>query len=111
MNTLAVLWKTNNITDIEEMVVPYILGSKKHGWWDHVEVIIWGASQKIVANNDAVRTHVKAMIRAGVKVHAYKKCSDDLCVSDSLGDIGVDVLYTGVMLTEFLQSDTKVLTF
>ena len=110
MDKLAVLWKTDNKTDIEEMVIPYILGSMKNGWWDTVDVIIWGASQKIVSEDPEVRKHVEAMIRAGVNVHACKKCSDDLCLTDPLKATGVDVRYTGVMLTEFLKGDTEVIT-
>lgn len=44
MNKLVVLWKTDNLIDIQEMVIPYIHNSKKKNWWDEVEVIIWGAS-------------------------------------------------------------------
>lgn len=110
MNKLAVLWKTDSIIDIEELLVPYVFASKKNKWWDDVSVIIWGASQKIVSENERLQDYIKKMLEAGIRVHACKKCADDLCVADKLSNIGVDVLYTGVLLTEFLQSDSKVLT-
>jgi hypothetical protein len=110
MNKLVVLWKTDSIIDIEELSVPYVFASKKNKWWDEVSVIIWGASQKLVSENKNIQAYIKQMLDKGIHVHACKKCADDLCVSDRLSKIGVDVLYTGVLLTEFLQSDAKVLT-
>lgn len=110
MNKLAVLWKTDSIIDIEELLVPYVNASKKNEWWDDVTVIIWGASQKLVSENERLQNYVKEMIEAGIHVHACKKCAEDLCVVNHLSNIGVDVMYTGVMLTEFLQSDAKVIT-
>ncbi len=110
MNKLVVLWKSDNLIDIMEMITPYTLGSMRYNWWDEVEVIIWGASQKIVSTNKEVQKRIKLMMASGIKVHACKKCAEDLCVVDQLESQGIDVLYTGELLTSFLQSDAKVIT-
>ncbi|ERJ11509.1 hypothetical protein [Haloplasma contractile] len=112
MNKLFVLWKTDNLIDIEQMVIPYIHHSKKMGWWDEIEVMIWGASQKVVANNFSIKVDIEAMKHDGIKFNACKSCSDNLCVSNELSALGVDVVYTGEILTDRLQSDEyKVITF
>jgi len=110
MKKLVVLWKTDHMIDINEMVLPYLKGSKKNGWWEDIEVIIWGASQKVIAQSEDLQNQIRQMINLGIKISACKKCADDLCVADQLVNIGIDVLYTGVLLTNHLQSDATVIT-
>ncbi|MFP4478645.1 MAG: DsrE family protein [Candidatus Izemoplasmatales bacterium] len=109
-NHLLVLWKTDSMIDVEELLIPYVFASKKNEWWDQVSVIIWGGSQRLVSENKAIQDKVIQMLDLGIQVHACKKCADDLCVADHLSQVGIDVLYTGEMLTEYLKSDAKVLT-
>ncbi|MDI6453049.1 hypothetical protein [Peloplasma aerotolerans] len=111
MKHLVVLWKTSNLTDINELVFPYIYNSKIKKWWDEVEVIIWGDSQRAIYENVVVQNNIKKMMEAGVMFHACKKCAEDLCLIDFLESQNIDVQYTGVLLTERLQSDAKVITF
>jgi len=111
MNKLVVLWKTDNLIDIKEMVIPYLQNSISRKWWDEIEVIIWGVSQKIIADNFEIQLDVEAMIYDGIKISACKSCSDSLCVTNNLVDLGIDVIYTGELLTSRLQSDCKFITF
>jgi hypothetical protein len=111
MNKLVVLWKTGNLIDINELVFPYVYNSKLKKWWDDVEVIIWGDSQRAISENKNVQDIVKKMIDANITVYACKKCADDLCLVDHLESLGIDVQYTGALLTKRLQSDAKVITF
>jgi len=110
MNKLVVLWKSDNLIDIQEMITPYIIASKKNKWWDDVEVIIWGASQKVVASNDDVKRRIALMLKQNIKVYACKKCAEDLQIEKTLSDLNINVIYTGELLTAFLQSDAKVIT-
>lgn len=50
------------------------------------------------------------MLANKIKVHACKKCAEDLCVINALDNQGIEVHYTGELLTSFLQSDVKVIT-
>lgn len=110
MKKLIVLWKSDNLIDIKEMIFMYITNSMINSWWDQIEVIIWGASQKLVSENIEIQEEIKRMMNLGIKFHACKKCADDLCVSPQLKSIGIDVHYTGLFLTEKLQSDATVIT-
>lgn len=110
MNKLVVLWKSDNMIDVNEMITPYILASKKNGWWDEVEVIIWGASQNVVVSDDETKRRVALMLKLGIKVYACKKCAIDLNIEHALTDLNINVIYTGELLTQCLQSDAKVIT-
>ena len=51
------------------------------------------------------------MIADGVTVEACKACSDSYGASDALTDLGVDVKYMGIPLTNYLKEGCRVLTF
>lgn len=111
MKKICILWKTGSRTDIETLVIPYILNSKKKAWWDEVEVIIWGESQQVIANEPNYQTSVEEMIKLGISVLACKSCADKLCVTDLLQGLQVDVQYTGQLLSDRLQdTEYQVLT-
>lgn len=49
---------------------------------------------------------------AGVELFACRACADNYGVSDKLSNLGIDVKYMGVPLTEILKKgDWKTLTF
>lgn len=108
---LAVLWTTNNKEVFEKVVFPYVLNSKKMNWWSEVTLIVWGPSAKLLAENEEYHKLVKQLEDAGVILTACKWCSDQYNVSESLASLNIDVKYMGKPLTEFLQTDVKVLTF
>lgn len=110
MNKLTVLWKSSNEIDIERLIIPYIYNSKIEEWWDEVEVIIWGDSQHVVSKSNAYQQEVRMLIENGISIFACKSCADSLGVSDFLRQLGINVMYTGQLLSERLQDDeVKVL--
>ena len=111
MKTLLIVWKTNNEIDIHNFVVPYAYNAKRHQWFDHVEVLIWGASQDIVAATPLVQQRVKNLIKNGVDVFACKMCADNIGATKALVELGVEVRYTGDFLSTHLKDpDCEVLT-
>jgi hypothetical protein len=108
---LVVVWKSAIETDITKFILPYAYNSKLQGWFDEVEVLIWGASQEAVALNPDYMDQIKHMNAEGIKFHACKMCSDSLGVSEILESLGVNVMYTGVYLSDAQKDpDTKVIT-
>jgi len=107
---LTIIWTTDSKTTTERMVFTYAHNSMKRGWWDRVTVVIWGASAKLAAEDEAVRTRIREMSADGVVFEACKACADQLGVSDALIALGVDVRYWGQSLTEVLQSGSPVIT-
>jgi hypothetical protein len=110
METLHILWTTDNKDTIFNMLSMYAGNAQTKGWWQNVNVIIWGASARLVGNDPQVQTEVMEMIQKGVHVEACKACSDNFGVSDVLEKLGVEVRYMGQPLTEYLKSDAKILT-
>jgi hypothetical protein len=94
----------------EKMVLMYSQNCILKDWWDEVEVVIWGASAKLAAENNIIREKIKMAIHVGVKFTACKGCSDQLSVSEHLSEIGVNAIYWGKNLTDIIQDGEKLIT-
>ena len=105
MKKVLIVWKSNNEIDIHNFVIPYAYNAKKHEWFSDVELLIWGASQEKVLSDSIVQQRVKNLIKNEVKVYACKMCSDNLNATELLTSLGVEVLYTGVFLSDRLKDD------
>lgn len=103
-DALTIVWKTSNITTIETFVLLYATNAKKQGWFDHVDVIIWGDSQTVAASNQKIRNMITKSMHEGVTFYACKYCSDHLEITSKLETLGINVQYTGTLLTERLKT-------
>lgn len=110
MDKLNILWVTDNKETVLNMLVIYALNSLNKGWWKKVNVIIWGSSAQLLADDTQVQTEVLEMMNAGITVEACRDCCEMLGVTDKLRRLGVDVKYMGDPLTEYIKADEKIMT-
>ena len=107
---LTVLWTSDNPITAKDMVFMYVTNAKKHGWWDDITLVIWGAAAELAATNAAFVPYFQEMQALGVHLSACKACADNNGVSQQLESLGIEVKYWGVGLTEVLLGDGKLLT-
>ena len=105
-----ILWTTDNKETALHMVCLYAHNALLKGWMDEVEVLVWGASQRLIAEDAEVRAKVEAMIQDGVKVVACLKCADSLNITAPLQTCGIDVHYTGELLSAWINSGESVIS-
>jgi hypothetical protein len=110
MEKLNILWTTDNKDTVFNMLIMYATNSKILGWWKHVNLIIWGASARLVGNDPQVQTEIIEMINQGVQIEACKDCCDNFGVTDKLTKLGINVRYMGEPLTGYLKAGEKILT-
>jgi len=110
MEKINILWTTTNKDTIFNMLSMYAINSKTHDWWKEVNVIIWGASAKLIGSDKQVQTEILEMINQGVTVEACQDCCANFGVSDQLRALGINVRYMGEPLTNYIKSGEKVLT-
>jgi hypothetical protein len=111
MNRLCIVWKSDNPIDIHNFIIPYAYNAKVQEWFDDVHVIIWGASQEIVKEAPLIQERIKNLLKNNIHVYACMMCARNVEATAVLQSIGVDVQYTGDLLSEYLKdSDTEVLT-
>jgi hypothetical protein len=108
---LAVLWTSGDREVALKVTFMYTLNAKRQGWFDHVTLIVWGPSAKLLSEDAELQGEIQGMAAAGVEVVACKACADSYGVSNALSGMGIDVKYMGRPLTDMLQEDWKVLSF
>ena len=109
-NHLYVLWTNDNPITAEKMVFMYTINSLVYGWWQMVTLIIWGATAKLVSEDETIQEKIKEALDAGVRITACKACADELGVTEALEKLQIEVKYWGQPLTEVLKNEEQLLT-
>ena len=107
---LAVVWVTRDREAALNMVLMYTKNSRLKGWWDRVRLVVWGPSAKLLSEDAELQAEIEDCKAAGVELLACKACADRYGVADALTALGMDVIYMGAPLTEYLKGGWKVLT-
>jgi len=107
---LYVLWTNDNPITAEKMVFMYTINSLIHGWWEKVTLIVWGAPAKLVSEDPDIQNKIREALEAGVHVTACKACADQLGVTETLKQLGIEVKYWGIPLTEILKNGEHLVT-
>ncbi len=109
--SLVIVWSSGERDVADKMVFMYAYNGLKREWWDDITLIVWGPSGRLLIQDHDLQKKLKQMQDEGVVVKACKGCSDQLGISDELADLGIEVKYIGKELTDYIQSDSYVLTF
>jgi hypothetical protein len=108
---LGVVWTSGDRDVAIKMVFMYTLNAKTRGWFDDVQLVVWGPSAKLLSVDQELQAAIREMAEAGVELVACKACADSYGVSDELTELGVDVKYMGVPLSDMLKGDWATVTF
>ncbi|AZO95152.1 DsrE family protein [Iocasia frigidifontis] len=106
---LYILWTNADPITSEKMVMMYAINSKLNNWWQEVSIIVWGATANLIVESDLIQEKIKQAIHVGVNISACKACADQLGVSDTLVELGIELKYWGEDLTEILKANEKLL--
>ena len=107
---LYVLWTNADLITAEKMVFMYTVNSLLKNWWEKVTLIVWGATAKLVSEDENIQKMVKKALEAGVHISACKACADQLGVTENLEKLNIEVKYWGMPLTEILKNEETLLT-
>ena len=112
LNKLLIVWSSGELEVAKKLVLLYGSVMLERKYWDEATIMIWGPSAQVLAQNRELQEQMKVVRDSGVKFNACVVCTDDYGVSDTLKELGVELIHTGETLTEALQSDdVKVITF
>jgi hypothetical protein len=110
-DTLVVIWSNGDPEVAEKACLMYAGAAKKYKWFDEVILIVWGPSEKLLAENQMLKDKVAAIQKDGVIVQACIACSNMYGVTDKLKVCKVDVKGMGVPLTKYLKRGYKVISY
>jgi len=101
---LAVLWTSGDPAVAHRVGLMYTHAARRNGWFDEVELIAWGPSQRTLVGDKDLREKVGLLRADGVTLRACVVCADSFGVADELRDLGFEVIPMGVPLTRMLKS-------
>ncbi len=110
MEKLSILWVNDDPDVAHNMVFMYAINSKVKAWWEEVDIIIWGPTAKLVAENETIQEKIKLAQHAGVNIVACLACAAQFGVVDNLKQLDIDVKFMGEPLTAILKNNEKILT-
>lgn len=111
-NKLLIVWSSGEKEVAKKLILLYGSVMLERKYWDEATIMIWGPSARLLAQDTDLQKQFKVVQDSGVTFNACVVCSDDYGVSDELRNLGIDLIHTGEMLTEALQSDEiKVISF
>ena len=107
---IHILWTNDHPQTAHTMVLMYATNAKLHHWFEQVEVIIWGASAQLVAQNPMIQEKIALAQHAGVVFRACIACTNQFGVTEQLRAMDIEVAPMGVVLTAIIKNDEKLLT-
>jgi hypothetical protein len=110
-DTLVVIWSSGDVEVAEKACLMYAHAAKKYNWFKEVILVVWGPSEKLLAENEALNKKVTLMQKDGVKVEACVACSNQYGVTNELKSCEFDVKGMGVPLTNYLKRGYKVISY
>ena len=111
MSTLHLLWTTGEKEVAMKVIFPYLINAKANGWWDDINLIIWGPSAKLTAGDHDIHRQLQDVMDSGILVEACQACTDAYRVTEKLISLGISVRYMGGPFSDYLKSQDQVLTF
>lgn len=107
IDKLTVLWTSGDEDTAMNMILMYTLKSAGNRWWKDCALITWGPSNLLAARNERVRSELREIMAAGVKVYACKRCAERYGLIDELESMGIIVQLMGETLTEHLKDPER----
>jgi hypothetical protein len=89
----------------------YTHAAKKYKWFNEVILVVWGPSEKLLAENSTLKEKVAAMKKDGVILEACVTCSNMYNVTNELKMCEVDVKGMGVPMTRYLKRGYKIMSY
>ena len=108
---LVVLWTSGDPEVAFKMVFMYTSAAKKNNWWKDITFIVWGPSAQLASENKEIGESLVKMKEMGIEMLACKACAEQYGCSPDLENLGMDVKYMGVPLTNYIKEGYKIVTF
>lgn len=109
-NKLTILWTSGDPITAEFMVFMYAENSLIRDWWEEVEIIVWGASTKLLVEDKSIQKRLLELKEKGVEVRFCRSCAAKLDLVSQLESLGFNLESMGPPLTEILKRKGHLLT-
>ena len=106
---LHILWTNDNPVTSQLMVLFYATNSLTNRLWESVNVILWGASVKMVVENEMIQEEIKTAQHVGVKFTACTSCARRLGAVERLEELGIEIFPWTEPFTDLVKNGEKLI--
>ncbi|MGD7652236.1 MAG: DsrE family protein [Verrucomicrobiales bacterium] len=111
-STLVVVWTSGDPDVAHRVALMYAHAAKKSKWFEHVRLIVWGPSQRLLVGDKALKAKIAQMKKDGVIVEACVACAQSFGLVDELRELDLTVKGMGQPLSDSLKDpDCAVITY
>lgn len=82
----------------------------ERNYWQEAILMVWGASVRLLAQNKTLQEKVKKIQASGVKVCACVACVSEYGVKDIYDCMNIEIVHTGVVMTDCLKDGWRTIT-
>ena len=107
---LTILWTSGEKDVALKVVLRYAESALEKGMWNAIELIIWGPSVQLAADDEDVRLKLEKLMTTGIQVKACIVCAEEYGVVDILEKMHVKLEMVGEELTRIIQDQTPLLS-
>ena len=108
---LYVLWTSGELDVAMKVVLRYIENVLTKETWKEIDLLIWGPSVKLAAEDDSVKVKLENLMKKGLKAEACIVCAEEYGVSDTLKSMGVRLEMTADTVTEIIKKQKPLISF
>lgn len=106
---LLIVWTSADREVALNMILMY--AANADSWWDSVSLLLWGPSQKLFLEDTEIQDAIKQIKERNVRLLACVSCANKYGIADELKTHDLEVFSMGPLLSNWLQSNSKVITF
>ena len=107
---LLILWTSGDIEVARKMVLMYSGVMMEREYWQEAILMVWGASVKLLAEEEELQDKISAIRASGVRICACVACVDDYKLAQKYKELGIETIHTGAVMTECLKDGWRSIT-
>jgi hypothetical protein len=89
----------------------YATNSLKNTWMNEVRVVVFGPSQQLSLKDKEIQGYLKDLIAQGNTPATCKYIADETHISDDLSALGMDVVYVGTLISDYIKDGFVPMVF
>lgn len=107
---LYILWTNADPVTAKLMVMMYAKNALKNGWWKEVVVVVWGATVKLLAENQEIQEEYREAKKMGVVFEGCIACARELGLEREMDELGIILRKWGPPLTDVIKNGEHLIT-
>ncbi len=89
----------------------YATNCLRHEWMREVRVVVFGPSQRVAVEDEEVQSYLRLLVDSRSVPLACKYLADQMGLTTSLDEMGMDVVYVGSVVSRLIQEGFVPLVF